>query len=378
MNTPASTDEAHRYAGYTPLCLTGLQKALDPTTNLYRRQLRDAEWQGTRGTEELTSTCICLIGISRSRVDSRQLALDPGRTLEAAIRCAARHRYEGALGLLVWANAVTGGGGLDSLIAATGLPLGDGGAYVTCLTSMETAWLLSGLLHEQVRNPRSRTRQLAEMVMRELEDRYSQSGGLMPHVTEKAALKHRVRHHIANFADQIYSVQAMAFASLVLGASPALDMARKLATRLVALQGPLGQWWWHYDARTGRVVEPFPVYSVHQHAMAPMALMALEAAGGGRFSEAIAASHSWLTRNELGINLIDTAADAIWRDLERRDGPVMRKLRQLRTLLGFPSSADREQRPELRLNRETRPYEWAWCLYAGAIANGVDRGSHIV
>ena len=36
---------------------------------------------------------------------------------------------------------------------------------------------------------------------------------------------------------------------------------------------PHGQWWWHYDVRDGSVVERYPVYSVHQHAMAPMALL---------------------------------------------------------------------------------------------------------
>ncbi len=32
----------------------------------------------------------------------------------------------------------------------------------------------------------------------------------------------------------------------------------------------------------------------------------------------------------------------------------------------------------LTVNRETRPYEWAWCLYAGAIAGGQTRERHVV
>jgi hypothetical protein len=271
-----------------------------------------------------------------------------------------------------------GGGPLDELVASTGLALGDGVDYATRLTSMEASWLLSGLLHEQARDPRPRTRQLCETVMREVQERYTQSGGVMPHSSARAALSHRVRRHIANFADQIYAVQGLAFASKVLGEGAALETARKLAGRLVELQGPLGQWWWHYDSRSGLVAEPFPVYSVHQHAMAPMALMAVEAAGGGEFAEAIGRSHDWLTRNELGVNMIDEGAQTIWRDVEHGDGAVLVKLRHVRSLLGLYPRGVRERQPMLKLNRETRPYEWAWCLYAGAIAGGTELGRHIV
>ena len=66
------------------------------------------------------------------------------------------------------------------------------------------------------------------------------------------------------------------------------------ADRLVARQGAHGQWWWHYDWRYGTVVERYPVYSVHQHAMAPMALMELREAGGPDHRAAVAAGLGWL------------------------------------------------------------------------------------
>jgi hypothetical protein len=282
------------------------------------------------------------------------------------------------LGLLLWASAVTDGPGLGDLLAASGLSLGSEGSYTGHLTSMEASWLLSGLLHEQTRYPQRRTRQVAEAVTRELLERYAQSGGLMPHASTRAPLKHRVRRRIANFADQIYTVQAMAFASIVLGAVGALRLARALTEKLVTLQGPQGQWWWHYDASAGRVAERYPVYSVHQHAMGPMALMALEAAGGGEFPEALSASHEWLTDNELGLNLIDEPAQTIWRDVEQASGRASTRLRHLRMLLGSSFRVEEGHIPVLRLNRETRPYEWGWCLYAGAIANGTHTGSHLV
>lgn len=375
--TPSS-NEARRYVRYAPMCLDGLRKALHPETKLYDRQLRNARWESTIDTEDLTSTCICLIGVDRSETEPLGIGLDPPVTLDAAIVCAKRRQYEGGFGLLLWASAVWDGPGIDELAARTDLRVGDGVEYSTRITTMEASWLLSGLLHEQARRPSDRTRGAAEAVLHELQSRWTEATGLMPHSSQKAPLAHRVRRHIANFADQIYTVQAAAFASIVLGDRSALDLAKSLAGRLVELQGPLGQWWWHYDARAGLVAEPFPVYSVHQHAMAPMALMSVEAAGGGDFSEPIFMSHSWLTKNELGASMIDETAGTIWRDIEHGDSKAMVKMRHVRSLLGLYPRGERRKQPPLVMNLETRPYEWAWCLYAGAIANRTAKKRHLV
>ena len=284
----------------------------------------------------------------------------------------------GALGLIIWANAVTEVS-LSTLSSRDrDCRSGDGRAYASRLTTLEAAWLLSGLLHDLVRNPKPSTEEITAAVMQELESRYTKSGALMPHAGDNAPLRHRVRNHVANFADQIHTVQAMAFASIVLESRPALELARKLAARVVALQGPQGQWWWHYDTRSASVAEEFPVFSVHQHSMAPMALMALEAAGGDEMGMPIQSSHRWLAHNELGVSLVDKTAHTIWRDVERSSG-LSRRVRQVQSILSLHRGPSAEHRPRLRLNRgETRPYEWGWCLYAGAIANGLERGSHIV
>ncbi len=371
--------EGSRYERYRPLCLTGLTRALDPSTRLYHRQLRNGRWDSTWGTEDLTSTCICLIGIQRAGIEPSSLQLDPRRTLDAAVSCARARRYPGGVGLLVWANAVWDGGEMDGMLRKAGFSLGtDGYAFASRLTTMESAWLLSGLLHEHRRRPTSVTRQLTEGVLRDLLERKTEGAGVMPHARRSGTPAHRMRSHIANFADQIYSIQALSFAALVLSQSRAADAARGLGRRIVDLQGPLGQWWWHYDSRGGAVSERFPVYSVHQHAMAPMALMALETAGGGTFSASISASHQWLTRNELSVSMIDENAQTIWRDIERDTHAVRRVAAQARELLGLHGRGEREWQPALVLNRETRPYEWAWCLYAGAIDAGLCNDRHIV
>ncbi len=88
------------------------------------------------------------------------------------------------------------------------------------------------------------------------------------------------RAHVGSFADQIYPVQALARLHASADDPAALEAAEQVARVICQAQGPAGQWWWHYDARSGAVVEGYPVYSVHQHAMAPMGLLDLAEAGG--------------------------------------------------------------------------------------------------
>ena len=52
----------------------------------------------------------------------------------------------------------------------------------------------------------------------------------------------------------------------------AILAANACVTKLIALQGPQGEWPWFYAAGQGTVVDFYEVYSVHQHGMAPAIL----------------------------------------------------------------------------------------------------------
>lgn len=366
------------YSKVAPLCIAGLRQALNPTTTLFDRQIRDARWAETRKTEELTSTAICLIGLDRAATPLDLVGLDPPRTLNALFRACRLRDYTGALGLVIWANAVCEGVALHEVFRRIGTSADALLQALPSLTTMETAWLLSGLAHEQRRCDDRVFRHCMKTVMDDLLSRYRPGAQLMAHARATAPLRHRLRQWIANFADEIYSVQALSFAAIATGNPAALEVADHCATRVVGLQGRLGQWWWHYDARRGEVTNAYPVYAVHQHGMAPMALAALAAAGGSRFAEATARSLAWLHNNELGVGMVDRQAGTIWRDIEVEESAWHRRVRHLASVIGGPVDARRSDRATLRLNCETRPYEWAWCLYAGAIETKVDRTAHIV
>jgi hypothetical protein len=356
------------------MCLDRLREALNPTTHLFDRQLRHGQWERTRGTEDLTSTAICLIGLHLAAVEPRRVALEPHRSLAALVEIWRKRSYPGALGLLVWANAVWDGHPLARLLDAVGLAPGLVGAAGERLTTMETAWLVSGLAHEWRRSGHPWTRVALEAAVDELLARQDPGTRLFQHASERAPIAHRVRRHVANFADQIYAVQAAAFAAPC-GRAEALAAASACADRLVALQGGLGQWWWHYDPRDGQVAQPFPVYSVHQYAMAPMALMALAAAGGGDHRAARDRGYRWIEANEVHASLLDERAGTIWRCVERQEPGVTRLARNAVCIVGW-KEREHGSTPRLAINRETRPYEWGWGLLTGAMAARANPRGH--
>jgi hypothetical protein len=351
-----------------------LKESLSASTGLFDRQLREKKWDATIGTEDMTSTAICLIGIHRSG-NAQAVGLDVPRTLDALMEVGKRRGYAGGAGLSLWANAVWQGKPFASVMEAMGLDPAGHNAVLGGLTTMEVAWLVSGLVHEFKRSGDVQARTLLAQARAELLGRFVRSAALVEHCGPRGSIRDRVRRAVPNFADQVYSLQATAFLAIEQKDQESLAMSEAIAGRILQHQGARGQWWWHYNTRTGGVAQPFPVYSVHQHGMAPMALLALKAAGGPDNAAAIARSSSWLFDNEMQATLVDEEAGTIWRDLEYAGGGAASLARQARSIMGIRND---EQSPVLKVNYETRPYEWAWCIYAAAIAAGKEKGLQVV
>jgi hypothetical protein len=259
----------------------------------------------------------------------------------------------------------------SALLGQAGLDVSTLDHAIPALTTMEVAWILSGLLHAddaKLQKARSTARQelLRRLVPRTL---------VFRHASVQAPWTQFLRMHIANFADQIYPVQALAFAAKARGDHEALDLADSAAARLVKTQGPMGQWWWHHSPVTGEIIGEYPVYSVHQHSMAPMALHCLHVAGG-KNHEAAERGRAWLRHNELGIDMVDDEQGIIWRSVELSENPFRRSARKLGALVG--KRAKHSDHPPLRLNREIRPYEWGWLLYVNALEFEQKTSGHII
>jgi len=234
--------------------------------------------------------------------------------------------------------------------------------------TMELAWFLSGLCHWALAQPAKLAdlRTLAFETYGMLQTNRG-SGGLFGHAG-KGSTAGWIRGKIGSLADQLYPVYAMTKLSEVYGDNGAAKGALDCARVLCAAQGPLGQWWWHYDASNGRVVQGYPVFSVHQHGMVPMTLLALGDALQVDFGPWIYKGLRWIhSENELGFDMEDASANVIWRSIYQ---PTLKKLWNAALNAGMGREENRSGNG-LRILFECRPYELGWLLYAfaGRIGN---------
>lgn len=230
--------------------------------------------------------------------------------------------------------------------------------------TVELAWSLSALA---VDGASVGGEPLAGVIAERLLSSFNRRSRLFPHWPAGAGAS-LLRSHVTCFADLVYPIQALSHYHLASGHTQALDVARQCAERMCELQGPEGQWWWHYDARTGRVLERFPVYSVHQDAMAPMALFALQAACGQDHIQAIERSIRWLVDPpEADAPLVDTDSDVIWRKVARREPAKLARTLQAAASRVHPGlrapGVNALLRPG-RIDYESRPYHMGWILHA--------------
>ncbi|MGW7528375.1 hypothetical protein [Streptomyces sp. NPDC054783] len=337
------------------------------------RKAPDGSWTLERRGTSARYAAITALG-ARFLPEDRQRAVLGGRTAEEftglLVESLPGVTNLGDAALIAWAAAETGHPKLSDAVARVGALDEDGRPQYT----VEAAWVLSalaaarGTLDVESRFTAARDRLLRARI-----------GGspLFPHATGPGLVPW-YRAHVSCFADQTYPLQALARAhasGVGGGGDPqALAAADACAARICELQGAGGQWWWHYDARTGGVVEGYPVYSVHQHAMAPTALFDLADAGGTDFGASVRKGLRWMTdvpelaeRPELREPLIRDELGATWRKVYRGDPKkAVRAARGLGTRVA-PSlrlkTLDRLYRP-LCVDRECRPYEFGWMLHA--------------
>jgi hypothetical protein len=360
---PTAPDRVSRL---TTLARRGLSAAYDPVTGSFAQTVRgkpggsgvSVHREGTN----LRYAAMAALGLSRLP-DAAQREVLAGRSAEeiatVTAERAARSDDPGAVALAVWASVEAAGHAPSALVGRMDTMLRDGASVptvdVTCMLTAPGA--AAGRLD---------TSTLVGATTRLLQ-RYHGPGGTYPHVLPPQT-QSRWRAHVGSFADQVYPLQALARASVLTGDRQLLEYADRTANAICDVQGPAGQWWWHYDSRDGSVVESYPVYSVHQHAMAPMVLFDLWEAGGSDHRGEIAAGLAWVdTHPEVLEELVSPRFGLVWRKVGRREPPkAARAIAAASTSLwqGFQLPGVDRVLPPVVVDHECRPYELGWLLYA--------------
>ena len=344
----------------------GLRRMFSPRDEMFVFRVRPTG-AGVIQQEGLSPryTAIALIGLARYQAE--QDSTVPGAfdaVVARLLQDAAKNANLGDVALSLWAGKELGAD--DATLEPVLRQLEAVDPLERPQPVVELAWTLSAL--SALSSPQAL--RLRERVASRLMSAFSFSSKLFPHIVGGPS---GVRAHVSCFADIIYPIQALSRYAAATRHQMALDVASACAAHLCSLQGEAGQWWWHYDFRTGRVLERYPVYAIHQDAMGPMGLRTLREAGGLDCSAAINLGMRWLTSSpELaGGSLVDDDRDLIWRKVARREP---RKLvRALQSGLSRAHSSLRVPAvdvlfPPGEIDYEDRPYHLGWLLYAWSAA----------
>lgn len=237
--------------------------------------------------------------------------------------------------------------------------------------TVQVSWALTAL---SVNGSDATDTVLAKQIAEALMDYFRPESGLFPSGHAGKGLA-SLRASVSCFADIVYPIQALSHYHTATGDTRAAAVASRCADRMCELQGSDGQWWWHFDVRSGQVVERYPVYSVHQDSMAPMALFAVDHACGWDHSSSIRKGLHWLVDPaEKTPSLIDRERGIIWRKVARREPRKLTRSLQavancLHTKLRVPGVDTLF--PPVSIDYESRPYHMGWILHAWPLGRGI-------
>lgn len=303
-------------------------------------------------------TAITIIGLAADGLDRWTLPYDPVQVAKALVENLPASENLGDAALIAWA---AGAVGVDAAPAWSHVErlFNARSAHPT----VEAAWALAAA----VIDGRHVTPALRQRLFGSVMQAWNDEAAIFAHLTGSGG----ARSHVACYADQVYPIFALARFAAKHRDAAAMQAALRCVRRICRMMGADGQWWWHYDHRTGEVIEGYPVYAIHQDAMGPMALRAIADASGESFDEYIRRGLRWLEASpELnGGTLIDEPAGMLWRKVARREPNkatryvqaactrLHPRLRAPGVDIVFPAGA---------IDYEDRPYHWGWFLYAWA------------
>jgi len=369
------------------VAVRGLTTMYDSRTRSFPQTLRGSAADRppvARGVS-VRYTSIAALGLSRTDSATARNVLE-GRDVDVllpgVLGLALAGRDPGALALSMWASLEIGASQGNEVLLPEGERVSraldrlvEHAHAAVAVPTVEYAWALVALLAAAdsplVAELDGRAERLADETHWAARRLLAAQGasGLFPHHLPPDGLG-RFRSHVACFADQAYSIQALVRYATATGNAGALNAASRCAERLSELQGDEGQWWCHYDWSKGSVVERYPVYSVHQHGLAPMALLELWEAGGTDHRAAVAQGLGWVVRHpETPADLIADDVGVVWRKVGRREPSKL--VRKARSAASATTTASGLRLPWLdvvfppgRVDRECRPFELGWLLYA--------------
>jgi hypothetical protein len=359
MNTNASS-----LPGNTPLvdyAIKGLEQCWLPQhcrwSHIYHLDGR-AQPNESLPHSDVFYTLNVLLGLSR--VSSVPFNLDLRSIFEHNVALLTRLPMATyAFGMALWASAELGveirGDSRDAIDRI----LSEKGNWPT-FRAQDLGMILSGVVAQARRDP-GRWSALAAELSAFLIDRYHCRSGLFFDAARG------VRRRFSSFATNTYLTLACYHYGQFANDLRFIQIANDCTRKLIALQGPAGEWPWFFDTPTGRVVDFYEVYSVHQYGMAPAFLECAEQHGVTEAREALSKGFRWVIGdNPLGKPMLMPDLHLTIRSQVRKHELHTNEKRVLRALTNvlLRRSSALVDPADVVLRLECRSYELGWILWS--------------
>jgi len=361
---PAIADQA-KIRSLNSMSVRGLTAMFDDRRQLFcNRLVRTATGLKSEGLSH-RYTLMTLIGLHRAEVFGLRSPFNTKAILNCLLNGTQWLDNIGDLGLLLWACALIAPERFEEVYRKLNVAAAvDRDRLALEEHTMEMAWFLAGLAHGALAGLKC-IPGLEGLAERSYQVVCNNQGrkGIFGHRAWGKKSAGAFRGRLGSFADQVYPIYALSKCFIAFSNDKALERAQTCAETICSSQGPLGQWWWHYNSRGGCVVGKYPVYSVHQDAMAPMALLALGESCGQDYSAWIFKGLAWIYgQNELNLDLCDDSSGMVWRCIY-----LPKPAAYVQQAAGLFGCGPLSMVPgKLRVLFEDRPYHFGWVLYAFA------------
>jgi hypothetical protein len=265
----------------------------------------------------------------------------------------------GELGLALWAESRADGGAVNEI---TGLVAGKLPKGFERVPLKKLAWLVSGLTEASTRvGGGPELDSLLERAEAALISRCVAATGFM------SDHHHRIGGGMTPVSGQFHALTALCQLARA-GRGPAQEPSARLLAALLEIQREDGSWPGIVDPTRGEAAALYPVFTVTQVALAPIALrLGREIGLAGDTESASAAGISWANgNNRLGFDLVHEKEARLDRGImpKRRPGAVSRGFttaaRRLRGRLSEPDRSD------LILDPDLSSEDLGWVLEAWA------------
>jgi len=321
----------------------------------------DLAAEGTHGSSSLRAGAIVLLGLLRADEVGLEHPFSTGALRTRVLGdLAGPDAGPGELGLALWAESRADGGAVNEI---TGLVPGKMPKGFDRIPLKGLAWLVSGLTEASTRvGGGPELDKLLEGAEAALLARAVSATGFM------SDLHHRIGGGLTPISGQFHALTALCQLERAGRSQAAGESSRALVSALLDVQREDGSWPGIVDPIRGEAAALYPVFTVTQVALAPIALRLCRETGlPGELDAAADAGISWAGgSNRLGFDLVHENEARLDRGImpRRKPGAVSRSFtsaaRRLRGRLPEPDPSD------LILDPEVSSEDLGWVLEAWA------------